>query len=75
MSKMIVAFVNDRATINGLVLVFAAFLAYGKATTFSIVSEDGGKTLKVVRQEESVSISPSCCYASAQLTGNIQQTG
>lgn len=71
---MFVAFVNDHATINGLVLVFAAFLAYGEATTFSIVSEDGGKTLKVVREEESVSISP-IYYASAQLTGNIQQTG
>lgn len=62
------------ATINGLVLVFVAFAAYGEFTTFSIVSEDGGKTLKVVRVEESVSISP-IYYATAQPTGDIQQTG
>lgn len=62
------------ATINGLVLVFVAFAAYGEFTTFSIVSQDGGKTLKVVRVEESVSISP-IYYATAQLTGDIQQTG
>ena len=62
------------AIINGLVLVFVALAAYGEATTFSIISEDGGKTLKVVRVEESVSISP-IYYATAQLTGDIQQTG
>ena len=62
------------ATINGLVLVFVSFAAYGEDTTFSIVSEDGGKTLKVVRVEESVLFSP-IHYATAQLTGDIQQTG
>ena len=62
------------AIINGLVLVFVAFAAYGEATTFSIVSEDGGKTLKVVRVGDSVSISP-MYYATAQLTGDIQKTG
>ena len=62
------------ATINGLVLVFVSVAAYGEDTTFSIVSEDGRKTLKVVRVEESVLISP-IHYATAQLTGDIQQTG
>ena len=64
----------SHATINVLVLVFVACAAYEEATTFSVVSEDGGKTLKVIRVEESVSISH-INYATAQLTGDIQQTG
>jgi len=64
----------SHATINGLVLVFVAFTAYREVTTFSVVSEDEGKTLKVVRAEDSVSISH-INYATARLTGDIQQTG
>lgn len=71
---MIMAFANQ-VTVNGLnVLIFVAFVAYGEATTFSVVSEDGGDTLNVVRQEERVSFS-STYYATAQLSGNIQQSG
>ena len=70
------AFANHAIVNNGLVLVFVAFVAYGEATTFFIVSEDGGNTLKVVREEGSVSFSSfSIYYAAARLTGNVTQTG
>jgi len=65
----------NQVTVNGLnVLIFVAIVAYVEATTFSVVSEDGGDTLNVVRQEERVSFS-SIYYATAQLSGNIQQSG
>ena len=68
----IMAFVNNHTTINGLILIFAC-LAYANDKVFSVVSDDGGNTLTVVRGQRHVKISP--IYASAQLTGDIQQTG
>lgn len=68
------AFANQ-VTVPGLnVLIFVTIVAYGEATTFSVVSEDEGDTLNVVRQEDRVSFS-TIYYATAQLSGNIQQSG
>ena len=70
---MIMALVNNRIiTINVLLLVFAC-LAYTSNAVYLVVSEDGGKTLKVVHREHVVNMPP--IYASAKLTGDIQQTG
>ena len=69
---MIRAFENHCVTTNGLFLVFAC-VAFANDGTVSVVSEDEGRTLKVVYGDYDVNILP--IYASAQLTGDIQKTG
>ncbi|KAL9980614.1 hypothetical protein ACROYT_G009222 [Oculina patagonica] len=67
---MIMMFLNNRVTINGLLLVFAC-VAY--ANVYSAVSEDEGKTFKVVRGEHDVNFP--FIYATGYFTGDIQETG
>lgn len=69
-ATMIMMFVNNRVTINGLLLVFAC-VAY--ANVYSVISEDEGKSFKVVRGVQDVN--GPFVYARGDFTGDIQETG